>query len=270
MALINCPECGKEISDQSGKCIHCGYKLKSADGKEKIKRLEIIVILLIVLQIVSVMIIISLVTSKTEKTKENCKVEGCSNTIYSNGLCIEHYNEQRNSDDGVKTSAKSTAYSDSDETIEEEVPEEVITFLKNTPVKSESCEFTMTGYKIATKIEPTNCTETYYHYYEATEGNAFLDVKFMIKNLRKSAVRQNAVVTSVKVFYDGDYEYNCKAVTVDRNGDFEDFASLHTISALETLNYHMLAEVPIEVKDSRKSLTVQVVVDGKTYESTLR
>lgn len=27
MALITCPECGKQISDQSGCCIHCGYPL---------------------------------------------------------------------------------------------------------------------------------------------------------------------------------------------------------------------------------------------------
>lgn len=29
MALIKCPECGKEISDTSKNCIHCGYKLNS-------------------------------------------------------------------------------------------------------------------------------------------------------------------------------------------------------------------------------------------------
>lgn len=29
MALIDCPECGKKISDQSDKCIHCGFPLKS-------------------------------------------------------------------------------------------------------------------------------------------------------------------------------------------------------------------------------------------------
>lgn len=28
MALLNCPECGKEISDKSKTCIHCGYPLK--------------------------------------------------------------------------------------------------------------------------------------------------------------------------------------------------------------------------------------------------
>ncbi len=27
MALINCPECNKEVSDQSDKCISCGYPL---------------------------------------------------------------------------------------------------------------------------------------------------------------------------------------------------------------------------------------------------
>ena len=27
MALIKCPECGKDISDKSPACIHCGYPL---------------------------------------------------------------------------------------------------------------------------------------------------------------------------------------------------------------------------------------------------
>lgn len=27
MALIKCPECGKEISDKAKHCIHCGYPL---------------------------------------------------------------------------------------------------------------------------------------------------------------------------------------------------------------------------------------------------
>ena len=29
MALIKCPECGKDISDKSSTCIHCGYPLDS-------------------------------------------------------------------------------------------------------------------------------------------------------------------------------------------------------------------------------------------------
>ena len=37
MALIKCPECGKEISDKSPACIHCGFPLellKSNSGSE--------------------------------------------------------------------------------------------------------------------------------------------------------------------------------------------------------------------------------------------
>lgn len=29
MALIKCPECGKEISDRANQCIHCGYPLSN-------------------------------------------------------------------------------------------------------------------------------------------------------------------------------------------------------------------------------------------------
>lgn len=33
MALIKCPECGKEISDKSEKCIHCGFPLTETKNK---------------------------------------------------------------------------------------------------------------------------------------------------------------------------------------------------------------------------------------------
>lgn len=31
MALIKCPECGKEISDKANACIHCGYPLNEEE-----------------------------------------------------------------------------------------------------------------------------------------------------------------------------------------------------------------------------------------------
>lgn len=34
MALINCPECGKEISDKAASCPHCGYPLPSKDASQ--------------------------------------------------------------------------------------------------------------------------------------------------------------------------------------------------------------------------------------------
>ncbi len=35
MALIRCPECGKEISSTCAYCFHCGYRLKEGSPKKK-------------------------------------------------------------------------------------------------------------------------------------------------------------------------------------------------------------------------------------------
>ena len=44
MALIKCPECGKEISDKAKACPECGYKMK----KSKIKFIPILICALLV------------------------------------------------------------------------------------------------------------------------------------------------------------------------------------------------------------------------------
>ena len=40
MALIKCPECGKEISDKALACIHCGFPLSSIDNESKTQTVE--------------------------------------------------------------------------------------------------------------------------------------------------------------------------------------------------------------------------------------
>lgn len=35
MALMNCPECGKEISDQAESCPYCGYPLRLFAGRKE-------------------------------------------------------------------------------------------------------------------------------------------------------------------------------------------------------------------------------------------
>lgn len=37
MAIIMCPECGKNVSDKAAACIHCGYPLQKIQGKVIIK-----------------------------------------------------------------------------------------------------------------------------------------------------------------------------------------------------------------------------------------
>ena len=44
MALIKCPECGKEISDKAPACIHCGYPLDLIDEKRDEANPDMVVI----------------------------------------------------------------------------------------------------------------------------------------------------------------------------------------------------------------------------------
>lgn len=45
MALIKCPECGKEVSDKVNVCPHCGYEIKK---QKRVKKLPIIVGIVVV------------------------------------------------------------------------------------------------------------------------------------------------------------------------------------------------------------------------------
>lgn len=47
MALIKCPECGKEISDTTKTCPHCGMRIKKEKNKKKIITLVVIIILIL-------------------------------------------------------------------------------------------------------------------------------------------------------------------------------------------------------------------------------
>lgn len=53
MSLIKCPECSKEVSDQTDKCPHCGYPLSkpvvdptNAGGKKSSTTLKIVAVIL--------------------------------------------------------------------------------------------------------------------------------------------------------------------------------------------------------------------------------
>lgn len=59
MSLINCPECGKEISDTIKACPNCGFKIKHKKsfkmiGKKKIKAIIIIIGIIIILAAVAI------------------------------------------------------------------------------------------------------------------------------------------------------------------------------------------------------------------------
>lgn len=68
MALIKCPECGKEISDTSKRCVHCGYKLKKLDYK------DILVIIAIIILVITIGICIKKTVDSINDLNEANKI----------------------------------------------------------------------------------------------------------------------------------------------------------------------------------------------------
>lgn len=68
MALINCPECSKEISDTVARCPHCGYKIKRKKGKKVLKILGITVGSVIALLIAALVVLMIIGHNKNYKT----------------------------------------------------------------------------------------------------------------------------------------------------------------------------------------------------------
>ena len=71
MALINCPECGKEISDSVKKCPHCGKKIKDNRFKEFIFKHKIIFGLFIIICVFAIGIGIYIGTHEFLSYEEN-------------------------------------------------------------------------------------------------------------------------------------------------------------------------------------------------------
>ena len=63
MALVNCPECNKEISDKSKTCINCGYTFKSNMKVNK----KVIAFTLIIFCIILIVLLIVYFNYKTYK-----------------------------------------------------------------------------------------------------------------------------------------------------------------------------------------------------------
>lgn len=75
MALMNCPECGKEISDTAKKCPNCGFKLSKGINK----MLLVILIVAGCLLILAVVLVISILRANNKKVRTGYK-EGAVNT----------------------------------------------------------------------------------------------------------------------------------------------------------------------------------------------
>lgn len=56
MALINCPECGHEISDSLKRCHNCGIKIKKVKEKKKLSKKQQIIVLITVVATITALV----------------------------------------------------------------------------------------------------------------------------------------------------------------------------------------------------------------------
>ena len=71
VALIKCPECNTEISDQSKKCIKCGYPLKKNDSKKGFSKRKIIITIICLIVIVFVIGVGVIFSNSSEDVENN-------------------------------------------------------------------------------------------------------------------------------------------------------------------------------------------------------
>ena len=77
MALVKCPECGREVSDSAKTCPNCGYKLKGIVDKKVMKFVCIIAALFFAIIAIKAVISFTVSPIKSSYTKEDistCKV----------------------------------------------------------------------------------------------------------------------------------------------------------------------------------------------------
>lgn len=270
MAIIKCDECGREISDKASYCIYCGNPIQTGAvgsipnektcGKNSRRKLIVVCTFLALLVAAATYYLLADICGN------GCSEPWCIREAYRSSLCLKHYKAyktgelpQENEQNIGKTAVVNVELPD---------PEKIA--FNNTVEIPGRCSFAITSYTIEKIIEPP-FPEDYYTYYEAPDGNTFVDIKMEITNLGHSAVSQNSLLSAVKVIYDGDYEYVCGPITETNNGkNLQSFPQLYAINPLVSMNYHYVAVVPEKVAADGRSLNVMISVGEKAYECQLR
>ena len=80
MALINCPECKKKISETASKCPNCGYKIKANKIKHNITKNNIYVITVFII----IFVIVISISNYSKKDNNNTLTTTTTETISKN------------------------------------------------------------------------------------------------------------------------------------------------------------------------------------------
>ena len=134
-------------------------------------------------------------------------------------------------------------------------------------IKTESLELTLNKVAFSHDVLPEELNTVYTHY-EADEGKVYIDVAVSVKNLDKSALSCDKVMT-VSADYNDGYQYSAFPIVEDDKTGFT-YSNISVIDPLETRGMRFLIDCPAEVEDSNNSLFVLFDIDGQSYKYVLR
>jgi hypothetical protein len=93
MALINCKECKKEISDQADKCPNCGFDIKKENGKKAVNGCAWIFAAL-----AAIIFILVLTDKNSESSNQNSDNQNLEAYVYSQQIVEEQLKSPASAD----------------------------------------------------------------------------------------------------------------------------------------------------------------------------
>ncbi len=134
--------------------------------------------------------------------------------------------------------------------------------------ESEKYEASIDFVKITDKVTPPY-PDSFYTYYQADEGQVYIDFCIAYKNLTHSSVKASDVLSG-KATYAGKYEYTGFSVIEENSREDFTYSNITNIAPLTTEYLHYLIKVPEEVGTSSDSLEIRFSIQGNEYTYSYR
>lgn len=128
-------------------------------------------------------------------------------------------------------------------------------------------EIKMTQMEFTSRVDPPH-PDSFYSYYEVKDSDkVYIHSVFEVKNLKANELMADDIL-SVSILYDDKYSYTgFSTFEEDGGGDFN-YTSISSIAPLTVGIIHFITEVPVEVRDSGKNVSLSLNADNKSITCT--
>lgn len=127
------------------------------------------------------------------------------------------------------------------------------------------CNFKILSVGFVNRVEPTN-KEMKYNYFTAGKERIYLDAKILVESLSEEAMLQEDMLGYCTLTDSEGTKYSFTKIVEENNGtNLSAQTNVYKIIKDQLMTYHLISEVPIEVKDAENELFVNLYINGETY-----